>query len=185
MAIRGRRKSIFIACEGESEQGYAAMLQSFANDVGLRVHLDLKVPGKTGSAQKLVSKSIAIAQAKQRGSGNKYASKYIILDTDWMSPVRAENTRVKQQAERAGFILVFQECCFEAFLLRHFEASRNATPPNADDALRQLSRVWEGYRKGLAAKHLMKKLSSDMVRAAAMRPQNQDFEELLRDIGLL
>lgn len=161
------------------------MLQSFANDVGLSVHLDLRVPGKTGNAQKLVSKSIAIAQAKQRGSGNRYASKYIILDTDWLSSVKAENTRMKQQAERAGFILVFQDCCFEAFLLRHFEATKNSAPPNAAEAIKQLTKVWGSYRKGLAAKDLMKVLDSDMVRAAAKRPQNHDFEELLRDIGLV
>lgn len=161
------------------------MLQSFANNLGLRVHLDLRVPGKTGSAQKLVSRSIAIAQTKQRGSGNKYSSKYIILDTDWLSPIRAENTRMKRQAEQAGFTLIFQDCCFEAFLLRHFDGTRNAAPPNADEAIRQLSRVWEGYRKGLSAKDLMKNLNSDMVIAAAQRPKNRDFETLLRDIGLI
>uniref|UniRef100_UPI0026053805 RloB domain-containing protein n=1 Tax=uncultured Ruegeria sp. TaxID=259304 RepID=UPI0026053805 len=166
-------------------KGYAAMLQSFAEDSGLHVHLELTVPGRAGSAQVLVSKAITLAQAKQRVRGNKYSSKYIILDTDWLSPVSAENTRMKRRAEQAGFKLVFQDCCFEAFLLRHFEATQNAAPPNAEEAFNQLSRVWEGYRKGLAAKDLMKKLNADMVRSAAMRPKNRDFEGFLRDIGLL
>ncbi len=161
------------------------MLQSFAEDGGLRVHLDLNVPGRTGNAQKLVTKAIAIAQKKQRGRSNKYSSKYIVLDTDWLSAVNAENIRMKKAAAQAGFELVFQDCCFEAFLLRHFEETRNAAPPNAAEALKQLSKAWEGYRKGLSAKDLMKKLNAKMVRAAATRPQNRDFKGLLHDIGLL
>ena len=161
------------------------MLQHYADADYLHVHLEPRVPGKTDNAQKLVSKAIAIAQARQRGSGNCYSSKYIILDTDWLSAVEGENTRMKKQAVGDGFKLVFQECCFEAFLLRHFKPYQNATPPNAAEAEKQLTKVWKGYRNGLSAKDLMKELGSEMVRAASMRPQNHDFKELLRDIGLL
>lgn|GEM_PF-2814786 len=38
-----RRRRYFIGCEGESEQGYVALLQRFANEAGLAVHLDTKV----------------------------------------------------------------------------------------------------------------------------------------------
>ena len=39
---RLRRRRFFVACEGDSEYGYAALLQSLANESGLAVHLDIR-----------------------------------------------------------------------------------------------------------------------------------------------
>ena len=181
--FRKRRKTIFIACEGESEQGYVAMLQHFADADGLHVHLQNPVPGGTGNAQTLVSKANEIVRKEQQLNGVNFFSRYIILDTDGSGVAEAKDLR--KQASEAEVKLVFQDCCFEAFLLRHFEAKKDAEPPNAAEAKKQLKKVWKGYRKALSAQELMKKLNLDMVRSAAMRPQNRDFKELLRDIGLL
>ena len=183
MGHRKRRKTIFVACEGESEQGYVAMLQHFADVDGLHVYLDGKVPGGTGNAQTLVSKANEIVRKEQQPNGVNYLSRYIILDSDGLGVAEAKDLRKKASEEEVK--LVFQDCCFEAFLLRHFEATKDAAPPNADEAKKQLDKVWKGYRKALSAQKLMKKLNLDMVRSAAMRPQNRDFKELLRDIGLL
>lgn len=161
------------------------MLQAFANDAGLHVHLDAHVPGKSGNPHVLVKRASAIAQKRQRGRGNSYATKYVILDTDWLSPNEADNVRLQQEAAAAGLNLVFQDCCFEAFLLRHFEQTQTAAPPTAQIALQQINSVWDGYRKGLSASDLMKRLNVEMVRAAAQRPRKRDFESLLRDIGLI
>lgn len=161
------------------------MLRAFANDAGLHVHLDVHVPGKSGNPHVLVKRAFAIAQKRQRGRGNNYAAKYVILDTDWLSSNEADNVRLRQEAAAAGFNLVFQDCCFEAFLLRHFTQTQTAAPPTAQIALQQINNVWDDYRKGLSASDLMRRLNVGMVREAAQCPQNSDFEILLRDIGLI
>ena len=79
------------------------MLQRFALERGLHdVSLKPKVHGKAGSAQTLVSTAIADAQSNRRGSNNKFSSKYIILDTDWLSAAESENTRMKNRPRRMG-----------------------------------------------------------------------------------
>ena len=53
-----RRKRIFVGCEGESEQGYAALLQRFAEERGAAVHADAKVVPRAGNPLTLVSRAI-------------------------------------------------------------------------------------------------------------------------------
>lgn len=38
-----RRRRLFVGCEGESEQGYVALLQRFADERGNAVQIDGKV----------------------------------------------------------------------------------------------------------------------------------------------
>ena len=39
---RIQRRRFFVACEGESEGGYAALLQHLADESGLAIHLDIR-----------------------------------------------------------------------------------------------------------------------------------------------
>ena len=62
-----RRKRFFVGCEGESEQGYAALLQGFANETGLAIHIDAKVMPKAGDPLALVERAAAAMAQGERG----------------------------------------------------------------------------------------------------------------------
>ena len=59
-----RRKRFFIGCEGESEQGYAALLQRFADEVALIVHIVAKVMTKAGDPLAMAQRAVAEIKRK-------------------------------------------------------------------------------------------------------------------------
>ncbi|MCY4195402.1 MAG: hypothetical protein OXD33_00525, partial [Rhodobacteraceae bacterium] len=86
----------------------------------------------------------------------------------------------------AGHItLIWQDCCFEAVLLRHLAGHEQDNPPTATVALTRLNAAWPGYSKGLSAHDLQKTLTLDMVKQVAQNPRNADSLRFLQEMDLL
>lgn len=182
---KARRTRFFVGCEGESEQGYAALLRYFADSLSRNVHLDTKVISNAGDPLALVNKSVATIAKGEAGSKPPYVEKFLLMDTDWFANVPGQEREVERLAAKENLILVKQVCCFEAFLLRHFPGHENDNPHDATASLRQLRGVWSSYKKGTPASELQKHLTIDAVRNAARTPLNGDYQKLLVAIGLL
>lgn len=114
-----QRMPIFVGCEGQSEGGYAALLQGFAREQDVSVHLQIKIlaPG-AGDPLARVQKAIQEIEKLKR-TRIAPEKRFILLDEDQAirDPDRARAAR--STAESNGIHLVWQRPCFEAFLLRH------------------------------------------------------------------
>ena len=68
-AHRPQRQRIFVACEGDSEMGYAALLQRRADEAGLAIHLDVR-ECRSGDPLKIVEKAVEElnSRGKRRGA---------------------------------------------------------------------------------------------------------------------
>ncbi len=90
-----RRKRIFLGCEGEGEQGYLALVQSFCDAKGLPVHLDIHLC-RAGDPLAIVEVAIQkAAYAERRG---RYALRAVLLDADKLGAKPDRDTRIRSGA---------------------------------------------------------------------------------------
>jgi hypothetical protein len=179
-----QRKPIFVGCEGESERGYVAFLNRLARDAGKSVHLDpiLLQPGG-GDPLDLVKTAIKKYQAKVRIGRGPYKARLILLDTDKRGLTLNRDAQALQLADKAGFLLVWQNTCHEALLLRHLTQCQTLRPPSTPTANAQLTQRWPKYEKPMTAGELAEKLDIDAVRrAATVEPELAAFLDI---VGLL
>ena len=179
-----RRKRYFVGCEGESEQGYVALLQRFAEKRGASVHADAKVIPRAGDPLELVRRAIKMAAQGERGSKPAYSMRFLLLDTDLIGQNPERDAKIPGLVDRYGFALVRQNCCFEASLLRHIDGHENDDPPSAAIALVRLQQAWPNYKKGLPAQVLEKRISLQCVQRAVQTPRNADFRALIDALRL-
>lgn len=179
-----RRKRHFVGCEGESEQGYVALLQRFAEDRGASVHADARVISRAGDPLDLVRRAIELVAQGEQGSKPAYSNRFLILDTDVIGQNPLRDAKISDLVARNDLILVRQNCCFEAILLRHIDGHENDEPPSAAIALQRLQSAWPDYKKGLPAQQLLKRISLVDVQRAAQNPRNTDFMALIIALGL-
>ena len=179
---RPQRKRLFVGCEGESERGYAALLQRYAEIDDLLVHIDpvLLQPGG-GDPCALVERALALLTQRERRHGDLYADSFVLLDTDKLGQAPQRDQRARQIAERAGLTLVWQEPCHEAMLLRHLENCTNLQPGTTPLALQQLTQRWPVYEKGMAAVRLADRI--DMAGARRVARNDVALTALLTAIG--
>ena len=179
-----RRRRLFVGCEGDSEQGYAALLQRFSNEQGGAVHAESKVIPRAGDPLAIVERAIEMAAQGERGSKSAYSVRFLMLDTDLLGNNPDRDAQIDGLVERHNFVLLRQNCCFEAFLLRHFVSHANDEPPTAAIALTRLQAVWPQYKKGSPAQELRKRIALEDVQRAAQSPHNADFISFLDAMGL-
>ena len=179
-----RRKRFFIGCEGESEQGYAALLQRLADDAGLHVHITATVMTRTGDPLAIAQKAVATIKREERGSKPAFVSRFLQFDTDVIGQNPDRDAEMTKIADAAGLVLIRQDRCFESFLLRHFPGHENDHPATSVEALRRLHDVWPEYHKGTAAQDLAKWIQLEDVQRAAQNRLNSDFAILLAAFGL-
>lgn len=178
-----RRKRFFIGCEGESEQGYAALLKIFADDIGLAIHIEAKVISGAGDPLALAEKASAMIKQGELGSKPAYVDKFLQFDTDCIgdNPVRDE--KMLQVACDANLTLIHQNICFESFLLRHFIGHENDRPATSAKALTRLKVVFPDYKKGMSGQDLYKQIRLEDVQRAIINQLNSDFAILLDSFG--
>lgn len=182
MAAIPPRKPFFVACEGETEESYIKLLNEFAEDIKLHIHIDRKVMEATGNPKKLVKLALnAIERHTQR---DFLAAKFLILDTDQIED-KSERDRISKKAQKNELTLIWQDKCFESVLLRHFEGHENDSPATSKEALKKLLRVWPQYSKGMLSKDLKKRITLADIQRAAKSPLNEDLRILLKALGLL
>lgn len=176
-----QRKPIFVGCEGESEQAYAGLLQDLASDQGLHVHLNIEVL-KAGDPLARIELAIRKLANLKRTRG-VYSNRFVLLDTDQLS---LSPTRARQAISLAAdndIKIVWQDPCFEAVLLRHFQGRAASRPPNNQATRTAILQAWPGYKKPMTRRELADKLDLEaVVRAGGVE---SDLSELLRCVGLI
>jgi hypothetical protein len=160
-----------VGCEGESEQGYARLLNHLLRDQGHWVHFEAVVLGR-GAGDPITRLQRAAQEVRVRTERrSSFRCRAVLLDFDQISrdPVRQAEAEAFAQTHRIR--IIWQDPCHEAILLRHlagFDQSRPSTTTDAGDRLR---RAWPEYRKGMTRQQLMQRIDRDGVaRAAAVEP---------------
>ena len=171
---------VFVGCEGDSEHSYIALLSRLLRTLGdgpaSRISLKPQRlnPG-AGDPYQLVSRAV------QKASTSGFSVKAIFLDSDRLESQPAVGQRAIGLASDSGFMLIRQLPMFEAFLLRHLVGCDTLSPP-PERSVTELEKRWPGYRKGMSADHLQKRIDwSCIQRASRVTPELDAF---LRRIGL-
>jgi hypothetical protein len=175
------KRPIFLGCEGRSEAGYGALLAGFADEAGLRVHLEIVDLAPAGDPLDRVEKAAARIDHLRRRRGT-FTDRFILLDSDQ----RAENPQRTAQAialaARFEITLVWQQPCHEALLLRHLPGRTTAQPPNSQAAHQALTNEWQQYSKPMARVDLMQRIDlAAALRASTVEP---GLAALLNAMGL-
>lgn len=176
-----QRKLVFLGCEGESEKSYAGFLQDLIHEAGLHVHLNIEVL-KAGDPLSRIELALSKLAKLRRTRGN-FAERFVFLDTDQLalSPDRAR--RVRTLAAANYIRVIWQEPCFEALLLRHFQGRATHRPPTSQVAQNALLHEWPEYQKPMSRAELAVKIDRQAVTRAA--GVEHDLMSLLQCIGLM
>lgn len=175
-----QRKRIFVACEGESEQSYAAVLARLIEPHHRRIHLDavLVQPGG-GDPLAIVERAARLLQDRVRRLG-RYHAHAVLLDGDKLGLVPDRDRQIAPLAARHRLLLIWQEPCHEALLLRHVEGCERLRPADTHRAVEALLRRCPNYRKGMPASRLTAFIDETGVRRAAdVEPALREFLSLI------
>lgn len=178
---RPQRRRIFVACEGDSEVGYAAFIGLLAEEARLSVHID---PCRCRGGDPLAIVETAVDELQLRGKRRgRYAAQAIFLDADRRGDAPNRSARADRLLREHGFHAIWSQPALEALLLRHIPGCERLEPATTALALRQLADRWPGYRKGMSARELRAEIDHEaVIRAAAVVPALRAF---LASIGLL
>jgi hypothetical protein len=178
-----QRRPVFVGCEGESELGYAALLQHLLRDANLHVHLIVEDLG-IGAGDPLSKVQMAIRKLAQlRRSWGAPNERFLLLDSDQNENIRGRVATAQGLAAQHRIQIVWQHPCFEAVLLRHLPNCATRRPPDTTEAMRALRREWADYEKPMARTDLSRKLGlTNVLQAAAVEPT---LGSLLRCLGLI
>lgn len=175
------RRRVFLGCEGASELGYAAFLAHLARERRLPLHIDgvLLQPG-AGDHCALVERAIDLLRENVRRDG-PYEHRAILLDSDRLGRSPERDARARRLAEEARLLLIWQEPCYEALVLRHLDGCATLRPPTAGEALRLLRQRWGDYAKATPARRLVERLDeASLRRAVQVEPELARFLRLIR-----
>jgi hypothetical protein len=169
MSRRGRqiplRRRIFFGCEGESEQGYGALLQRIANDQPTpKIHLDVHVV-KGGDPLAIVENAVQKEREHANRHGN-FSVRAIFLDHDKIGRAPQRDNQIPALTG-SKFVLVWQRPCFEAFILRHLPGCQSLRPGTTALAQAAIQQHWPGYRKPMSQLELARRIGLDEIREAA------------------
>ena len=175
------RTRIFLGCEGESEQGYGALLTRLAEEAGLHlaIHSVLLRPGG-GDPLDLVTLAVELSRRAESTRG-AFATKAVLLDRDKLGITPERDQRLFPLAAANGLRLIWQNPTHEALLLRHLAGCHQLRPQTAALALAELARRWADYRKPMSAVRLSTRLGiAEIRRVCAVEESLQEF---LRECG--
>ena len=180
-AHRPQRQRIFVACEGDSEMGYAALLQRRTDEAGLAIHLDVR-ECRGGDPLKIVEKAVEElnSRGKRRGA---YHQQAIFLDSDRRDASPDRTRKADRLILEHRFRAIWSQPAFEALLLKHMPGCEQLQPATTGLALQQLQIQWPEYHKGMTAMELHARVDLEAIeRAAAVIRHLRKF---LLEIGLL
>lgn len=160
-----QRERILLACEGESERSYGALLQHLANDSNLHIHIDVKrcIAHSGGDLLALMKGIIPLMQKEERRA--PYKVKAILLDSDLRQDNIDRDQAGLELAHKHNMLIIWQIYEHEAFLLRHLPACKNKKPTKGQGewALRQ---ALPNYTKPFPKSSLVKHFQIAQVRQA-------------------
>jgi hypothetical protein len=162
-----QRRRFFLGCEGEGEFGYGAALARLLDEQACHVHLDTKLlqPG-AGDPLALIERAVSKIAVEERKFG-RYVEKIILLDRDRIGQAPARDKAGIPLAAAHNIMLLWQDPCHEAFLLRHLEGFHTHRPPTVTAAMQVLQRQWPAYEKPMTAARLAERIDHAALRRAA------------------
>lgn len=176
------RTRVFVGCEGLSEESYGRLIELEFEVHLATYHLDkyrLNPGAGDPLAMALRARQLWLHQQKIRGA---YAKKLLVIDRDKYGATPARDREFDRIIAQEGVILIWQGPCHEGFLLRHLQGCEQLRPPTTPDAMRELTRRWPEYEKGMAALRLRERVkAADIIRAARSMPE---LARLLVEIGI-
>ena len=173
-SYRPQRRRFFVACEGESEEGYVALLQRLADEAGLALYLDIRIC-RGGDPLAIVESAVRELNARRIRRG-AYVGQAIFLDADRRGDVPGRTACADRLLHENGFHGIWSEPAFEALLLIHLPGCERLRPATTALALEQLQDQWAEYRKGMTASDLHTRLDRAAVeRAAVVLPELREF----------
>ena len=178
---RKPRRRYFVACEGESESGYAAFIQRLADDAELQIHLDIR-KYRGGDSLTIVNEAVRELQVRSVRHG-RYIGQAIFLDADRRWSDQDRTIEADRLIAKYQFYPIWSNPSFEAFLLKHLIGCEFLQPSTTKLAFKELKSKWPNYRKGMVAYELHRELDLDAVRRAADNLPN--LREFLVAIGLI
>ena len=173
-SYRPQHRRFFVACEGNSEFGYAAFLQSLALELSLLIHLDIrKCHG--GDPLAIVERAVRELNTKRNRRGG-YNGQAIFLDADRRDDVPDRTALADRLIREHGFTAIWSVPAFEVQLLKHLDGCERLQPATSTLAFQQLQDRWPEYRKGMTANELRTRLDYAAVeRAASVLPELHEF----------
>ena len=175
---RIQRRRFFVACEGDSEGGYAAFLQRLADESGFAIHLDIRK--YHGGDPLAIVQAAANDLSTRRIRRGEFAGQAIFLDADRRNDAPARTLLADRLILDDGFLAIWSQPAFESLLLKHIAGCEQLQPATTALALQQLQGRWPEYRKGMASHELRARFDRTAVsRAAAMIPELRAFLDLI------
>ncbi|MCC7167005.1 MAG: hypothetical protein IT565_05495 [Rhodospirillales bacterium] len=177
--MRPRYTTVLCAVEGESEKGYVRWLNLLAQNQKVFVSFKVELIGG-GDPFDLIGRAIELKETKKRCGAyfNHYA---LVFDTDRLGVNREKDPQALAFAKRKNLVLVRQEPCHEALLVRHFSGYETRQPPNKRESTRMLRESWPEYREGLDALSYESVFNESHLRCA--RSVEPDLDALLKMVG--
>lgn len=169
-----QRRRIFVACEGESEVGYAAFLGHLADVSGLSLHLDIR-RCHGGDPLAIIETAVRELNTRRTRRGG-FDGQTIFLDADRRDDVPDRTVLADRLIREHGFTAIWSAPTFEVLLLKHLGGCEQLQPATSVLALQQLQARWPEYRKGMTANDLRTRLDHAAVeRAASVMPELHEF----------
>ena len=172
------RRVIFIGVEGPSDRAFVRFLGKCCDRQGLHLHLEVK-PAKGGDSVVVVQ--AAASYASRRPS---FVPRLVLLDEDRIERDMQYGRDAAATASINGLDLILQSPNLEGLLLRlHSGYERRRI--QAQDAMKELQKVWPAYSKSLTAAQLDQRFGlSDVLRAAEYDGHLRKLLEMLGLSGL-
>src|ERR1700722_15857334 len=177
------RRRVFLGCEGESEQGYGALLSRIADELGLHLapQIVLLRPGG-GDPLALVQLAIEKIREDERKRGS-FSIKVVLLDQDKLGQTPERDRLLYEEATQSDLQLIWQGPSHEALLLRHLPGCQNLRPATTPLAQQEVMGRGPESPKPMSAMRLASRIGFDeVVAACGVEPSLCDF---LRGCGLI
>jgi len=178
-----QKTPIFFGCEGESEQAYGQLLNDLLREAGKPFHLDVVNlnPGAGDPIARLRRAKQEVARRHQRRP--EFHLKVVLMDSDQVDADAQRRQEVERLAQDLDIMIIWQEPCHEAVLLRHLDGFAQHRPPTSASAAVALRNAWPDYRKPMTRVQLAQRIALDEVRRAAV--VEEALSAFLREIMLL
>jgi len=139
--IRQRRR-IYLGGEGESEQSYGKRLNEIADAAGLFLAMDCDLL-QPGGGDPLALVQLALRHIRERiGKRGTFVHCAVMLDRDKLGQAPERDRQIQALANKHKLILIWQNPCHEAFLLRHLPDQAAKQPQTCELAARALKKLW-------------------------------------------
>ena len=175
-----KRKRIFVGAEGESERSLAKWLKILCEEQGINFHFDITV--SNGGDSLIITEHAVYEYRKRTQTRGRFSSGLILLDSDRLQQDIEAGRDPEPKASSENLKLVYLKPNFEGLLLR-LRTGREKQFPTADEAKRNLRRLWRNYRKPPSAEELHRRFRIEDVRRAAL--YDSDLRWMLEKLGLL